>query len=259
MKRLSPRLVRTIAFSLLLVAASASAGAVEFPQYKGYVNDYVGLLNQSDKAKLTALLKELDKKTTAQVAVVIVGSTEPLDLESYSVGLAQEWGIGRKGKDNGVLILIAKDDRKMRIEVGYGLEPKFTDGMAGRIIRDYFTPNFKAGRFDYGTVVGTTAVANHVASIYGVKLEGAGSLPNAGAPGPGQRGLGCGALGFLPLLILLLLFRGFWRFFLLGSLLGMGGRGGFWSGGGGGSGGFGGGFGGFGGGSFGGGGASGSW
>jgi len=258
MKRLNPRLVRTIVFSLLLVAASTSAAAVEFPQYTGYVNDYVGLLSQADKAKLTALLTELDKKTTAQVAVVIVGSTEPLDLESYSVGLAQEWGIGRKGKDNGVLILIAKDDRKMRIEVGYGLEPNFTDGMTGRIIREYFTPNFKAGRLDYGTVVGTTAVANHVASIYGVKLEGAGSPPNAGAPGPGQPGLGWGSLGILPLFILLLLFRGFWRFFLFGSLLGVGRRGGFW-GGGGGFGGSSGGFGGFGGGSFGGGGASGSW
>ncbi|MBN2208502.1 MAG: TPM domain-containing protein [Candidatus Coatesbacteria bacterium] len=259
MKRLSPRLVKTIAFSLLLVVAYAFAAGVEFPQYTGYVNDYVGLLNQSDKAKLTALLTELDKKTTAQVAVVIVGSTEPLDLETYAVDLAQEWGVGRKGKDNGVLILIAKDDRKMHIAVGYGLEPKFTDGMAGRIIRDYFTPNFKQGRFGYGTAVGTTAVANHVASIYGVKLESAGELPKVTAPGPGRRGVGCGPLGFLPLLIVLLLFRGFWRFFLLGSLLGGGRRGGFWSGGGGSSGGFGGGFGGFGGGSFGGGGASGSW
>jgi len=259
MKRSNKRLVIAVILSLLLTASFALAGGVKFPQYTGYVNDYVGLIKHSDEAKLTALLSELDKKTTAQVTVVMVKTTAPLDLETYSVDLAQEWGIGRKGKDNGVLILIAKDDRKMRMEVGYGLEAKFTDGMAGRIIREYFTPHFKEGRFGYGTVVGTTAVASHVASIYGVKLESAGALPKIGTPRSARRGFGCGALGFLPLLILLMLFRGFGRFFLLGSLLGMGRRGGFWSGGGGSSGGFGGGFGGFGGGGFGGGGASGSW
>ena len=259
MRRSSKRLVTAALLCLLMAASLALARSVKFPQYTGYVNDYVGLLKQSDKAKLTALFSELDKKTTAQVAVAIVKTTAPLDLETYSVDLAQEWGIGRKGKDNGALILIAKDDRKMHIAVGYGLEPKFTDGMAGRIIREYFLPHFKEGRFGYGTVVGTTAVATHVASIYGVKLESAGALPKVDTPRSARRGLGCGALGILPLLILLMLFRGFGRFFLLGSLLGMGRRGGFWSGGGGSSGGFGGGFGGFGGGSFGGGGASGSW
>jgi uncharacterized protein len=180
------------------------------------------------------------------------------------VDLFKEWGIGKKEKDNGVLILIAKNDRKMRIEVGYGLEPKFTDGMTGRIIREHFTQYFKQDGYGYGTVVGTTAVANHVASIYGVKVTGTTSDLKAPPSRQGRRrGLGCGALGLLPILILLMLFRVFWRILFWGGLFGgLGRRGGFWSGGsgfGGGSGGFSGGFGGFGGGMSGGGGASGSW
>ncbi len=243
---------------LILAASVALSGSVEFPAYKGYVNDYVGLIKHSDEVKLTALLGELEKKTTAQVAVAIVHTTAPLDLETYSVDLAQEWGVGQKAKDNGVLILVAKDDRKMRIEVGYGLEAKFTDGMAGRMMRQYFLPYFKEGRFAQGTVLGTTAVAKHVASIYGVKLEGLRALPKVGALRQPRPAFGCGAFGLLPLLILLVGFRLFWRLLFFGSLFGLGSRGGFWSGGGS-SGGFSGGFGGFGGGSFGGGGASGSW
>ena len=244
---------------LILAASVALAGSVEFPAFRGYVNDYVGLIKHSDEVKLTALLGELEKKTTAQVAVVMVHTTAPLDLDTYSVELAQKWGIGQKGKDNGVLILIAKDDRKMRIEVGYGLEAKFTDGMAGRMMRQYFLSYFKDGRFAQGTVLGTTAVAKHVASIYGVKLEGLAALPKVDAlRRQPVHGFGCGAFGLLPLFILLVFFRMFWRLLFFGSLFGSGRRGGFWSGGGS-SGGFSGGFGGFGGGSFGGGGASGSW
>lgn len=254
----SSRLLIATALCLLLALSLVSAASAKFPKYTNYVNDYTGLIKESDKAKLNALLAELDKKTTAQVAVALISTTAPLDLETYSVDLAQEWGMGRKGKDNGVLILIAKDDRKMRIEVGYGLEGKFTDGIAGRIIRDQFTPYFKEGKYGYGTVAGTTAVAQHVASIYGAKLTGLSGLPQARRPA--EKGFGCGAMGLLPIFILLLFFRlGLFRFFLLASLLGSGRRGGFWSGGGHSSGGFGGGFGGFGGGSFGGGGASGSW
>ena len=248
-----------VSLCLVLAASVALSAEVQFPAYKGYVNDYIGLLEHSDEAKLTALLSELDRKTTAQVAVVIVDTTAPLDLETYSVELAQKWGVGQKGKENGVLILIAKDDRRMRIEIGYGLEARFTDGMAGRMIRQYFRPYFKQGRFAQGIVAGTTAVAKHVASIYGVKLEGLAGLPKVDAMRRQRRpAFGCGAFGLLPLLILLVGFRLFWRLFLFGSLFGLGSRGGFWSGGGG-SGGFSGGFGGFGGGSFGGGGASGSW
>jgi len=258
MKRFS-KLWAAVSLCLILAASVALSGSVEFPAYKGYVNDYIGLIKHSDEVKLTALLGELEKKTTAQVALVIVHTTAPLDLETYSVELAQEWGVGQKGKDNGALILIAKDDRRMRIEVGYGLEAKFTDGMAGRITRQYFLPYFKEGRFAQWIVVGTTAVAQHVASIYGVKLAGLAGLPKVEAMRRQHRpAFGCGAFGLLPLLILLVGFRLFWRLFLFGSLFGLGSRGGFWSGGGS-SGGFSGGFGGFGGGSFGGGGASGSW
>ena len=257
MKRLS-KLLAAASLCLVLAASVALSGGVEFPAYKGYVNDYIGLIKHSDELKLTALLGELEKKTTAQVAVVMMHTTAPLDLETYSVELAQEWGVGQKGKDNGVVILIAKDDRKMRIEVGYGLEARFTDGMAGRMIRQYFQPYFKEGRFAQGTVLGTTAVAKHVASIYGVKLEGLAALPKVDALRRRPRGFRCGAFGLLPLLVLLVFFRVFWRLLFLGSLFGVGSRRGFWSGGGS-SGGFSGGFGGFGGGSFGGGGASGSW
>ncbi|MCD6327538.1 TPM domain-containing protein [bacterium] len=241
---------------LIALVVPAVHAKAELPAFKGYVNDYVGLLDANHEKYLTNLLGELDKKTGAQVAVAIIKSTAPLDLETYSVDLAQKWGIGKKGKDNGVLVLVARDDRRMRIEVGYGLEPKFTDGQSGRIIRSAFTPYFKQNRYSEGILIGTTAVAQHIASIYGVTLSGA----STGVKKPTTRHrAACGGL-LLPLLFILFFGRrGFLGMLLFGSLLGR--RGGFWSGGGSGGsgGGFGGGFGGFGGGSFGGGGASGSW
>jgi len=246
-----------VAFLLLIVMTwSAGAERVEFPEPKGYVNDYVGVLKQVDLAKLSALLEELEKKTTAEVAVVLIETTAPLDLETYSVELAQKWGIGKRGKDNGALILVAIKDRRVRIEVGYGLEPKLTDGLCGRLIRKYFVPFFKEGRYSDGVLVGTTAVAGQIASFYGVRLTG--ENPARNIRRPRGIGYGCGALSILPLLIFMMLFGVFRGLFFWGLLGGLG-RGGFWSGGSFGSGGFSGGFGGFGGGSFGGGGASGSW
>lgn len=256
MTRAKTRLIGAAILCVLLTACLALAKSkAKFPDYTGYVNDYVGILSNSDRTTLTALLGELEKKTGVQMAVAIVKTTSPVDLETYSVELAQKWGVGKKATDEGLLVLLVTGDRKFRIEVGYGLEGKLTDGKAGRIADAYIMPYLEKNKFAEGMVVGTTALAHELAAAYGKKLSG---KPPTPVPGVARRGRGaCG--GLLVPLIFILLF-GLRRGLLFGLLFGgMGGRRGFWSGGsgfGGGSGGFSGGFGGFGGGSFGGGGVS---
>lgn len=248
------RRIGVFALSLVLATSLAiCASEAKFPSYAGYINDYVGILSSADEAKLTQLLGELDNKTGVQMAVAIVKTTAPLDLETYSVELAQKWSVGKKATDEGLLVLLVTDDRRFRIEIGYGLEDKLTDGKAGRITDAYVIPYLRDNKFSEGIVVGTTALAHELASAYGKKLSGK-------APPPPTTGGGFGACGglLLPLVFILLfgLRRGLFLAFLFG---GLGGRRSFWSGGsrfGGGSGGFSGGFGGFGGGSFGGGGVS---
>ncbi|MGH9642271.1 MAG: TPM domain-containing protein, partial [Terriglobales bacterium] len=242
-----------------------------------YVNDFAGVLDASTEAKLNALCREVDEKTKAQIAVVLVKSTDGQDIFDYGVALYQAWGIGKKGTDRGVLILLATQDRKYWIHVGYGLEPILPDGKVGGFGREA-VPILRTGNYGAAVTLMTSRVASVIAQDAGVTLEGVpvsptprgGSIPPAAAGlvalvalvifilivwamvrsgGGGYRGGGGGG-GFLPGL-------------LLGMLLnsGRGGyRGGGWGGGGfGGFGGGGGGFGGFGGGSTGGGGAGGSW
>lgn len=224
----------------------------------GYIYDGAGIINPSDQAKIIQLLTELQAKTTAQVAVATVPSTQAEPIEMYAVKLFSQWGIGQKGKDNGVLFLIAKDDRNLRIEVGYGLEGALPDAICKNIISQMIVPAFKGSDFSGGILKGTTAIVSLIAKEYNVAVTGAeqalvdSSQPYADA---------------ILLFIILLFF--FVVFFLLisgGHHNGGYGRpgndsGGYWYGGS--SGGFGGGssggFGGFGGGMSGGGGASGRW
>ncbi len=183
------------------------------------------------------------------MAVVTVKTTSPLTIEQYAVELFQKWGIGKKGADNGILVLVAVADRKVRIEVGYGLEGAVTDLESKMIIEDYMIPAFKKGAYDAGVSACVVSLAKLISAEYGVKLAVDTKL--AGAPGRARRASAGGGLLTLLLFILIFGFRFGTIFFLMGS-----GRG-YWSGGGRGS--FGGGFGGFGGGLSGGGGASGSW
>jgi uncharacterized protein len=224
-----------------------------------YVVDLAGVLNAETRARLNARLTDLEAATTAQVVVLTLDSLEGEPIESFSHQTAVKWGIGQKGKDNGVLLTVAVKDKKYRIEVGYGLESTLPDSLVGSLGRQYLVPNFRKGEFAAGIVATVTALAD---SISGGKVSkaGAGSPPNATktARQHGSRGsinpLTAVLLLIFIVLITLNIFRkarkgGGGGFFWFG-----GGGGGWSSGGGGDSGGFSGG-----GGDFGGGGSSGSW
>lgn len=248
------KILPVILITLFLFQVSSLGKEASFPKPVGYVNDFAHLLSSSDVGRLTNLVTELERKTTSEIAIVTLESIPEGDIESYAVDLFAAWGIGKKGEDNGLLILVSVGERLVRIEVGYGLEGIITDGMAGEVIRQKIAPSFGRGEFGTGLFTGTATLANLIARGKGVELSALSSLSQedyeVAAKSESQRKR---ALTNLFYLFLILFFLG-GRFFLLPWLFFMGG--GFWGRGGGG---FGGGFGGFGGGLSGGGGATGRW
>jgi uncharacterized protein len=138
--------------------------AREVPQLQGRVNDYANLLSPATKAQLESVLKTLESSDSTQIVVLTIKSLEGDSLEGFSLRVVEAWQLGQKGVDNGALLLVAKDERKIRIEVGYGLEGQLTDMTAGRIIRNVIAPRFKQGNFDQGIIDGVGAM---VATIRG--------------------------------------------------------------------------------------------
>lgn len=163
MKRAFYILALSLVCAVLLVPlGTALVFAQNFPQYQGFVNDYAGLLTAQNRSQLEARLSQLEKDTTAEVAVVTVKSLEGDTIEDYAVKLFEKWGIGKKDKNSGVLFLVALDERKMRIEVGYGLEPIITDGRAGRIRDNDVIPKFKKGDYEGGIIDGVSAIEDYI-------------------------------------------------------------------------------------------------
>ena len=162
MKRLLPFLALAALAVMAIPVWVAQAQEPNFPEYQGFVNDYAGLLSPAVKTQLDAKLSQLEKDTTAEVAVVTVKSLEGDDVDDYAVRLFEKWKIGKKDKNNGVLFLVALDERKMRIEVGYGLEPVITDGRAGRIRDDDVTPKFKQNDYDGGITDGVASIEKYI-------------------------------------------------------------------------------------------------
>lgn len=138
------------------------AGAIEYPKQIGHVNDFAKLLPVDVARKLETELRTYKEQTSIEIAVVTVKSLEGLSVEDYTIGLARNWGVGEKKKDNGVVLLVAPNERKVRIEVGYGLEPDLTDSQAGRVIRDIITPLFKEGRMSDGVVAGVAGILHQL-------------------------------------------------------------------------------------------------
>ena len=136
----------------------AEALAVDVPPLKGYVNDYGGMISPSAKSKMEAELRAFERSDSTQVVVLTIPSLQGEALEDYTIKVAEKWKIGQKGKDNGVLLFVSKQDRKLRIEVGRGLEGKLTDLIAGQIIDLVVKPRFKRGDFDGGFAAGTAAI-----------------------------------------------------------------------------------------------------
>jgi uncharacterized protein len=285
-----PALLR-LAITVLLLWTGALLAQQEaaIPPLSARVTDLTGTLTAPEQAALTTRLAELDKRKGSQIAVLIVSTVRPEAIEQFAMRVAEHWKLGRKGVDDGVLLLVAKDDREVRIEVGYGLEGVIPDATANRVIDSFILPRFREGDFAGGINAGVdrliglvdgeplpapqVAPANHadianvLPLVFILSLVGGGILRRMLGQFPGALATGvvagvitwllAGILGFTLLMALV----GF-----VVSLMG-GGGGGRWSShgyGGGFGGGFGGGLGGGGGfggggGGFGGGGASGSW
>jgi uncharacterized protein len=275
MKRLAR--VAAILWILLGVAVWVAAEPIASLRPSNYVNDFAGVLDPATQARLNALCQQVEQKAQAQIAVVTVKSVDGQDVVSYAVALYQKWGIGAKGKDRGVLILVATQDHKYWTAVGYGLEPILPDGKVGGFGRE-MVPLLRSGDYAGAVTLLTARVASVIAQDAGVTLD---NQPRLAAPRQqpvSGGGPGVVVLFFVLLFIVILILRAIFRGggsgrgsggsgFLSGLLWAMlfsnlgGGRGGYGGGGygGGGFGGGGGGFGGFGGGSTGGGGAGGSW
>lgn len=285
-----------ILISLFLVSLANQALAYSSPgQPTGYVNDFGHVLSASTVQTLDAELAQFEASTSNQIAVVTVPDMGGDYVENYAVKLYQDWGIGKKDKDNGVLLLLAIQEHKIRIEVGYGLEGALPDSVAQSIINNDLTPNLKAGKFDEGV----TAATHDIMAATQNEYVGAGETKSG-------RGINYEAVIFVVFIMLqwigavLARSKSWWGGGIVGAVLGLGIWGFFgllvgwglgivagltligllfdfvvskafstskasgtrppwWIGGGGFGGGRGGGFGGFGGGSSGGGGASGSW
>jgi len=153
--------------------------AIEAPKPIGRVNDFANVIPEEYRAKLDALIREIDDKTSAEIAVVTVGSIAPLDENGYARLIFDTWKIGKKGKDNGVLILLAVKERRWRIESGYGLEGILPDGRCGEIGRAYMVPLFKEGKYGEGVYRGVGAVARVIAKDSGVTLDSLAGLKPA--------------------------------------------------------------------------------
>jgi len=220
-----------------------------FPKFRGWVNDFARVIPSAYEEKMELLAGEVKRKTGVEMAVVTVENMGGLAVEDYAYKLYQAWGIGERGKDNGVLFLLASQEKKVRIEVGYDLEGILPDGICGEILDRYPLPDFRVGNYGLGFYRGMLAVTGVIAKDAGVQITGSQGTVRRTRSSERSRG---GGIFFIVLFVLLMILtRGRilpWLF--LGMMMGGGGRGGGFSGG------FGGGFGGFGGGMSGGGGAS---
>jgi uncharacterized protein len=139
---------------------------MEVPPLKARVNDYAQMLSSGVGRQLESVLADLERTDGTQVVLLTIDSLKGDGLEDFSIRVVEKWKLGQKGFDNGVLLLIAKNDRKIRIEVGYGLEGKLTDLVSGRIIRNVIAPQFKMGRFDQGIIEGISAIVGVVRGEY---------------------------------------------------------------------------------------------
>jgi len=244
--------------------ARAQDGFQPVPPLAGPVVDRVGVLSAGARKKIEALALELEQKTGAEMAVLIVETTAPEDVFDYGMRVAETWELGKQGRDDGLLLVIATGDRKLHFLTGYGLEGILPDGRLGRIRDAYLVPAFRAGDFDAGVSSALRAAAEVIAADAGVTLSGEPARPPR-SERERERGIGPAGLLFLLAFFLLPLLRvlrgGRRRRRGYAPILFGGGLGGGGGGGGGGAGGWGGGCGGGcgGGGGFGGGGAGGSW
>ena len=245
----------TILSVLFLLATSAFAVVPPIPDMPSHhVVDLANIITDDIENSLNRYLKDLEQKTTTQVVVLTIQSLEGESIDDFSITTAHDrWRIGQKGKDNGVLLVVALKDRKYRFEIGYGLEGTLPDSLVGSIGRTYLAPYFKQGEYSKGIAAATLATINEIASSQGVHITGMPQVQGHRQQPSGEQGGHARTIfTFLILIGAIILFIKNPRLFLLFLMASaMGGRRNGWGSGGGGFSG--------GGGGFGGGGASGGW
>ena len=152
------KLKKGLFFAFFLVFF-ANAFALDVPALKGRVNDYANVISKNDEKELTEYLASLDEQTGIQIAVLTIPSLKGEDIAAFGVKVAENWKLGQAGEDNGALLLVAMDERELRIEVGYGLEGLLTDAKCGLIIRNVIIPEFKDGDYSGGIKKGVMNIA----------------------------------------------------------------------------------------------------
>jgi len=189
-----------------LALAAFAAGALAQPAWEGgtdglkpvpalsaRVTDLASTLSQDERAALEAKLAAFEQKTGAQMAVLVVPTTLPEPIEAYAIRVADAWKVGRKGRDDGVLLVVAKDDRRLRLEVGYGLEGAIPDAVAKRIVAEDVAPRFREGRY----AAGLDAAADRVIAI----VEKGEALPPPARAAGRARGVAWEAIALLALVV----------------------------------------------------------
>ncbi|MBZ4219178.1 MAG: TPM domain-containing protein [Chlorobium sp.] len=158
------RVVLFVLIALLQFMPFSSLMAIDVPALSGRVNDYGAMISAPVKAELETRLQQLEAAESTQIVILTIPSLKGEPVENFSIRVAEAWKIGHKGSDNGVLLIVSRDDHKVRIEVGYGLEGRLTDLLAGRIVGDEIAPDFKAGQFDAGFTKGVSSI---IAAVHG--------------------------------------------------------------------------------------------
>lgn len=158
--------MKKLIVTLFLLCLLTPASALDVPPLRGHVNDTAGMLSPQAAQQLEAALTDFEGTDSTQIVVLTIPTLAGESLEEYSIKVAEAWKIGHKGLDNGAILLLAQQERKIRIEVGRGLEGKLTDLMAGRIIRDIIAPRLRAGDTDGGILAGVSAMMEVVRGEY---------------------------------------------------------------------------------------------
>ena len=199
---ITPRRIGVTLLAVALTACTSRAAEPTIPAPRGWLTDTANVVGPEAARRIAAVCEELAQTTGAEIAVLTVETTAPLDDFTYALKVAEAWRPSRKGEDLGLVFLVATRDRKLRILTGYGLEGILPDGLVGAIPDEEIVPSFRAGRIDEGILRGVLALAGHIAAARGVTLTGVPPLRSRAEPTP----LPPGAVLFGVLLFLFLLY-----------------------------------------------------
>ncbi|MCT2532008.1 TPM domain-containing protein [SAR92 clade bacterium H231] len=194
MSKLHSPALYIMALALLMVTVEVGADQTPFPKLTGRVVDQAGILSESVEGQLSAAFKRHETQTSNQVVVATINDLGSKTIAQYGYMLGRHWGIGQEGKNNGLILLISKHDRELRIEVGYGLEGLMTDALATSIVHHTIVPFFKRGDFDGGVIAGSNQILE---VLSGKKVQ----LPRVSSRKPEQNSLLMGLMIFIFLLV----------------------------------------------------------